>query len=200
MNFKLDSPSKLRNGEGVQFPAIIRFKSQLSASCFVKNEQKFKKIIAPTSLPFTELDILAPVPSDNNISFHIFDSAIYTPSTDITANDSARKKLQRDIGEACAKTGGFKASWTSLQYWGPIELIHYRVCTLLCSQSRLSSKKKCNAHDTTTGNDKPSLDYKLASTNNSKSLHSVPNGNSKKKRKSSKLMTKSYTYHYMVQM
>ena len=125
MNVKLDSPSKLRKGEGVQFPATIRFKSQLSDTCFVKNEQKFKKTIAPcSSLPFIESDILAPASSDDNISFHIFDPTIYTPSSDKEANDSARKKLQRDIGEACSKTGGFKAIWPSLQKWGPNKLTH----------------------------------------------------------------------------
>ncbi len=189
MNVKLDSPSKLRKGEGVQFPATIKFKCQLSASCFAKNEQKFKMNIAPsTSLPFIETDILAPASSDSsNIAFHIFDPAIYTPSSDKEANDSARKKLQRDIGEACAKTGGFKAIWPSLQHWGPAKLTHYRECTLQCSNSRLSSKTKCNAHDTTIGKEKHSSVYKLASTNNSKSLHCVANGNSKRKRKSSKL-------------
>ena len=148
MSIKLDSPSKLRKGEGIQFPAIIRFKSQLSAGCLKIDEQRFKRRIAPTSLPFTESDILASIPGDK-IYFHIFDPAIYTPSTDIQLNTAARKKLQSDLAEACSRTGGFKGVWKSLQPWGPRHCVnHYRVSTLKCANSQVPtrSKPKVNIH------------------------------------------------------
>ena len=183
MNIILDSPSKLRNGEGVQFPATIRFKSQLSSICFAKNEQKFKKNIAPTTLPFTESDILASIPGDK-IYFHIFDPAMYTPSSDLQLNTAARKKLQNDLAEACSRTGGFKGVWTSLQPWGPRHLDHYCVSTLKCANSFFTTRSKTKVNNTTS-KEKPSV-FKLASTNNSRSLHSVAKGNSKRKRKTSK--------------
>lgn len=182
MNINIDSPSKLRKGEGVNFPATIKFKSQLSAICLEKDEQEFKRKLAPTSMPYTESDILAPVPREN-ISFHIFDPAIYAPSRDKKLNDSARKKLQHDITEACSRTGGFKAIWPSLQTWGPRDLTHYRVSTLKCNNSRAPPKTKCNDN---APKSKEASVYKFASTNNSRSLHSVSHGNSERKRKTCK--------------
>ena len=61
MNINLDSPTKLRNGEGICFPATIMFKSAICMLAKNKDEHKFKREIAPTSLSFTENDILAPV-------------------------------------------------------------------------------------------------------------------------------------------
>ena len=183
MNNKIDSPSKLRKGEGIQFPAIIRFKSQLSACCLKNDEKRFKRGIAPTSLPFTASDILASIPGDN-IYFHIFDPAMYTPSSDLQLNTAARKKLQNDLAEACSRTGGFKGVWKSLQPWGPRNLDHYRVSTLKCANSQFATRSKTKVNNTTS-QEKPSV-FKLASTNNSRSLHSVAKGNSKRKRKTSK--------------
>lgn len=183
MNIKLDSPSKLLKGEGIEFPTIIRFKSQLSAGCLKNDEQRFKRGIAPSSLPFTESDILASIPGDK-IYFHIFDPAIYTPSTDLQSNTTARKKLQNDLAEACSRTGGFKGVWKSLQPWGPRDLDHYFVSTLKCSNSQPPTRSKCKVN-TTTSQEKPT-GYKLAGTNNSRGLFGVAKGNSKRKRKTSK--------------
>ena len=184
MNFKLDSPSKLQKGEGIQFPAIIRFKSQLSCGCLRNDEQKFKRGISPSSLPFIENDILASVSTNDMIYFHIFDPAIYTPSKDPDLNSATRKKLHNHLTEACSRTGGFKGVMKSLQPWGPQNVTHYQVSTLKCSNSQPPTRSKCKTKRKTTG-DKQLIDFKLASTNNSRSTHGVAKGNKTRKRKTS---------------
>ena len=184
MDIELDSPSKLRKGEGIHFPATIMFKSQLSSVSLGKNELMYRREIKSSSQPFIESNILAPAHGDK-LCFHIFDPAIYTPSKDISLNDIARKKLQKDLLDACSRTGGFKGVWKSLQYWGPKDFKHYRLCKLMCANSTVTTRTKCKANPTTNQTKKLPM-YRFASTNNSKSLHSAVKGNSKRKRKTSK--------------
>jgi hypothetical protein len=179
----LDSPSKLKRGPPEGFQASILFPVYVSKEYNVHNVKEGKAFLQPINsteeaslASLLEIDILSPLTCAGTV-FYSFDPSKYKVSTDSKELNTARKSLQKDL-KLAGCMAGCKYCFEKVDQWGGSNHQHWKYCYLKCSSSAVKVVNQADLNKV----------VKRHSTNNTRQLHSVPNGNVGRERKSGRIV------------
>ena len=178
------SPSRVAKGDG-PFVASLYF----DVHHIMYDRGILHGLKPPDDASYSNTDIFAcPNPGQTNQGYYIFDTKKFTPSPDHDVMKSTLKKLYDHLklsGKAGDGEVGSKYFNTSLRDFGPMDVetkFQPRRFLFKCSCSDLA-RKKASKQKECTSNDGS---YKLAATNNTRTLFGRHGGNKGAPRKSCK--------------